>query len=127
VLVVADPGPAREGTSRRLAAAGYAVEQASPGFAAGATAARFEPDAVVLHPSGPDDAETLHALKLDRALAAVPVVALGRAEWQAALRASGCAAALPLGGGDLEAALREALADPPRSPPRRRRSRRAAD
>ena len=34
-LVVALPGPAREGSARQLAQAGFAVEQASPGFAAG--------------------------------------------------------------------------------------------
>src|SRR5512139_1235871 len=33
-LVIAEAGPHREGIARRLAAAGYAVEQASPGFAA---------------------------------------------------------------------------------------------
>src|SRR5215212_9515752 len=34
-LVVADAGPAREGLVRQLAQEGWAVEQASPGFAAG--------------------------------------------------------------------------------------------
>src|SRR6516225_8681780 len=49
VLVVARPGPAREGTARQLAQAGFAMEQASPGFPAGAAAARFAPDVIVLH------------------------------------------------------------------------------
>src|SRR5512142_1239303 len=39
ILVVAEPGPAREGSVRQLVAAGYSVEQSSPGFAAGAAAA----------------------------------------------------------------------------------------
>ena len=32
VLVIADGGPMREGTTRQLAQAGFAVEQVSPGF-----------------------------------------------------------------------------------------------
>src|SRR5690242_8167922 len=47
-LVLGEPGPAREGLARQLAAGGYAVEQASCGFAAGAAAARFEPELIVL-------------------------------------------------------------------------------
>src|SRR5512145_1133212 len=42
-LVIDEAGPGREGAVRQLAASGYAAEQASPGFAAGAAAARFEP------------------------------------------------------------------------------------
>jgi excisionase family DNA binding protein len=89
VLVVAGPGPAREGTARQLSQAGFAVEQASPGFAAGAAAARFAPEAVVLHADAPDGGETLRALRADRELHHVPVVALGPAGWAEALGAAG--------------------------------------
>ncbi len=112
VLVVAEGGPAREGAARQLAAAGYAVEQASPGFAAGAAAARFEPHAVVLHAGSPDGGETLRSLRADRELAAVPVIALAHADWGEALREAGCAAAIarpPVDGalaGAVEAVLR---------------------
>jgi excisionase family DNA binding protein len=120
-LVVGDGGPAREGLARRLAAEGYAVEQASPGFAAGAAAARFGPDVLVLEAPAPDGGETLRGLRLDRELRAVPVVALGRAEWAEELVGAGATAALhgPLADGDLERALRESAGDPPR---RRRRA-----
>ncbi len=91
-LVVAQPGPAREGTVRQLAAAGYAVEQASPGFAAGAAAARFEPDVLVVHADGPDGGESIRAARRDRDLAEVPIVALAPAELKGELEASGCAA-----------------------------------
>src|SRR5512139_1708854 len=80
-LVVGPPGPAREGAVRLLAAAGYAAEQASPGFAAGAASARFEPDVLVLQAEAPDGGDVLRALRLDRELASVPVVGVGRAEW----------------------------------------------
>jgi excisionase family DNA binding protein len=111
VLVVAVPGPAREGTARRLAAAGYAVDQASPGFAAGAAAARFEPDAVVLLASAADGGEVLSALRTDRELSGVPVVGLGQAEWAEDLAAAGCAAtvALPPTDGAIENAVKGAL------------------
>lgn len=111
VLVVAEPGPAREGTARQVAAAGYAVEQASPGFAAGAAAARFGPDALVLHAPAPDGGEVLRGLKADRELAAVPVVAVAHADWGEALREAGCAAAVtrPPVDGALAAAVDEAL------------------
>lgn len=94
VLVIADAGPGREGAARQLAASGYAVEQASPGFAAGAAAARFEPDAFVLHAAAEDGGDVLRALRLDRELGATPVVAVGRPEWAEALRGAGCAAVL---------------------------------
>jgi excisionase family DNA binding protein len=112
VLVVALPGPAREGTARRLAAAGYAVDQASPGFAAGAAAARFEPDAIVLHASAADGGEELAALRSDRELSAVPVVAIAQREWLDALGEAGCAAAVPRppGDGAIESAVESALA-----------------
>jgi CheY-like chemotaxis protein len=115
-LVIAGPGPAREGTVRQLAASGYAVEQASPGFAAGAAAARFEPDVLVVHAEAPDGGESVRAARSDRELAATPVVALAPAEWAQALAEAGCAAALPTppGDGALAAAVDAAVraADP---------------
>jgi excisionase family DNA binding protein len=110
-LVVADPGPAREGTARQLAGAGYAVEQASPGFAAGAAAARFEPDVVLLHPADEGGGEVLRGLRADRELAKVPVVAVAHAAWRDALGAAGCAAVVtrPVDGAALVAAVEQAL------------------
>ncbi|HTN50867.1 MAG TPA: helix-turn-helix domain-containing protein [Anaeromyxobacter sp.] len=111
VLVVAGAGPAREGAVRQLAAAGYAVEQSSPGFAAGAAAARFEPDAVVLVPSAADGGEPLRELRADRLLGAVPVVALAPADWTAALLEAGCTRAVArAAAGQLAATVGEALA-----------------
>jgi excisionase family DNA binding protein len=95
VLVVGEPGPAREGTARQLAAAGFAVEQASPGFAAGAAAARFYPDAVLLHATVPDGGEVLRGIRSDRELGDVPVVAVGLSDWREALSAAGCVEAVP--------------------------------
>jgi excisionase family DNA binding protein len=122
-LVVGEDGPAREGSVRQLAEAGYAVEQSSPGFAAGAAAARFQPDAVVLLAESPDGGETLAALRLDRDLADVPVVAVGAAEWVARLQGAGCHSALarPTGDGALAAALAQALAIAIPAAPRRSR------
>lgn len=137
-LVVAGPGPAREGTARQLAAVGYAVDQASPGFAAGAAAARFDPDVIVAHVETPDGGEIVRALRSDRELASVPVVVLCRPEWVGGLLEAGCAAAVPapLGDGSLAeavgaalraAAPRAAVRDPPppapvaKRPPRPRR------
>ncbi len=110
-LVLAEPGPGREGLVRQLAEAGLAVEQASLGFAAGAAAARFQPDVVVLVAEAPDGGETLAGLRADREAAAVPVVGVGASEWGARLRASGCAAALgrPLPEGALAVAVSQAL------------------
>ncbi len=110
-LVIGEPGPAREGAVRLLAATGDAADQASPGFAAGAASARFAPDVVVLQADGPDGGEVLRALRLDRELAAVPVVGVGRAEWLDALRGAGCAVAIsgPVGDGALPDAVAEAL------------------
>lgn len=110
-LVLGEPGPAREGLARQLAEAGFAVEQASHGFPAGAAAARFRPDVVVLAAESPDGGETLAGLRADRDAAAVPVVAVGAAEWSARLRASGCAAALDrtLLDGALPGAVAQAL------------------
>jgi excisionase family DNA binding protein len=110
-LVIADPGPGREGAVRQLATSGYAVEQASPGFAAGAAAARFEPDVFVLHAPSEDGGDVLRALRLDRELAAVPVVGIGRPEWADGLREAGCAAVLTgaLHDGAIAQAVGEAL------------------
>ncbi|HET6440653.1 MAG TPA: excisionase family DNA-binding protein [Anaeromyxobacter sp.] len=133
VLVVAQPGPAREGTARQLVAAGYAVEQASPGFPAGAAAARYEPDVVLLHASAPDGGETLRDLNTDRELNAVPVVAVGSAEWQDQLTEAGAALALrwPTTDGALADAVRCALdasdARAGRAPRRRRGGRHPGD
>lgn len=115
-LVVADPGAGREGAVRQLAASGYAVEQAAPGFAAGAAAARFAPDVLVLHAAAADGGEFLRELRLDRELAGVPVVAIGRAEWVDALREAGCTVAIarPLAAGALVEAVAKALEPAPR-------------
>jgi len=107
VLVIDVPGPAREGTVRQLARIGYAVEQASPGFAAGAAAARYEPDAILLLARAPDGGEELRGLRADRELASVPVVAVGPAEWHADLTEAGCAEALARAPSDAQ--LAEAL------------------
>jgi CheY-like chemotaxis protein len=132
-LVIGASGPAREGAVRLLASSGYAAEQASPGFTAGAAAARFEPDVVVLQADGDDGGEVLRALRLDRDLSAVPVVGVGRSEWLEGLRTAGCAVAIsgPVGDGGLADAVAEALrgaapsrrgGDRVRTPRRRRRS-----
>ncbi len=119
VLVVAEPGPAREGTVRQLVAAGYAVEQSSPGFAAGAAAARYEPDAVLVHAGAPDGGEVLRALRADRELGSVPVVALGAPDWRDSLAAGGATEVLGRApaDGQLAAAVGRALqaADKPGS------------
>jgi len=111
-LVVAEPGPAREGIARQLAAAGWAVEQASPGFAAGAATARFEPDVVVLDARSADGGDTLRDLGADRDCAGTPVLGIGKAEWADALREAGCAAFLarPLKDGAVHEAASQLLA-----------------
>jgi excisionase family DNA binding protein len=110
VLVIADGGPQREGTTRQLAQAGFAVEQVSPGFAAGAAAARFGPEAVVLHAASQDGGDTLRGLKGDRELGAVPVVALGPEAWAEGLRAAGARhLSVPPGPGALGEAVNAAL------------------
>lgn len=110
-LVIGGPGPGREGAARQLSASGYAIEQASPGFAAGAAAARFEPDVLVVLATAADGADVLRDLARDRELADVPVVGVGRADALDALREAGCAAALapPLADGALAAAVAAAL------------------
>jgi excisionase family DNA binding protein len=112
VLVVDEAGPAREGTIRQLAAAGFAVEQASPGFAAGAAAARYVPDAVILLAASPDGGDVLAGLRSDRELSLVPVVAVGPAEWRETLLEAGTAEVVVRSSGDndLAAAIHRAIA-----------------
>lgn len=88
-LVVGELGPAREGLARQLAQGAWSVEVASPGFAAGAALARYQPHVVVLLAPGPDGGESLAALRADREAGATPVVAVGHAEWRAALARAG--------------------------------------
>jgi excisionase family DNA binding protein len=123
VLVLGEAGPAREGLVRQLAAAGYAPEQASPGFAAGAAAARFEPELVVVCPTSPDCGDLVTALRSDRELAAVPVIALGRTDWVGAPAAAGCDSFLarPLSDGALVSAVERLLAHTAARPRGRRR------
>jgi excisionase family DNA binding protein len=111
-LVLGEPGPMREGLARQTANGGYAVEQASNGFAAGAAAGRFQPDVVVLSAGSPDGGEVLAALRADRELSHVPVVAVGLASWTSVLVAAGCDAVLarPLAEGALVKALGDVLA-----------------
>ena len=125
-LVIGEAGPAREGAVRLLAASGYAADQASPGFAAGAASARFQPDVLVLQADAPDGGAVLSALRLDRELGAVPVVGVGRGEWLDALRGAGCTVAIsgPVGDGALAEAVAAALraATPARGASERARS-----
>jgi excisionase family DNA binding protein len=111
-LVLGDGGPMREGLARQLAEGGYAVEQASPGFAAGAAAARFQPDLIVLSAGAADGGELLPALRSDRELAGVPVVGVGLADWAERLALAGCNAVLsrPVADGALLKAAADALA-----------------
>jgi excisionase family DNA binding protein len=110
-LVLGNAGPAREGLARQLAVGGFAVEQASPGFAAGAAAARFEPDLVVLSADGPDGGEPLAGLRADRELGGVPVLAVGHPAWADDLASAGCnmVLATPLPDGALVSAARQLL------------------
>ena len=110
-LVVAEGGPQREGLVRQLAQAGIAVEQASPGFAAGFAVARFSPDVVVLQAAGPDGGETLRGLRSDLETAAIPVVGVAAVDWTEQLTAAGCAAVLgrPLTDGALADAVQAVL------------------
>ncbi len=122
-LIVGEGGPMREGLARQLAEAGFAVEQGSPGFAAGATAARFQPEVVILLAASPDGGADLAALRSDRELAAVPIVGVGLAAWTEHLVDAGCAAVLPrvLTDGALARAAAEALGTPPTTAPTRAR------
>jgi excisionase family DNA binding protein len=125
-LVVAIPGPAREGLVRQLVAAGYASEQASPGFAAGAAAARFGPDVLVVQPDAPDGGDAVRGPRSDRELAEVPVIAVAPAAWHERLVEAGCAAVVvaPPRDGALASALEAAREGPSSgsgdSPPRGR-------
>ena len=122
-LVLGEPGPMREGLVRQLAEGAFAVEQASPGFAAGAAAARFQPDVVVLLAPAASGGDVLSGLRSDRELNEVPVVAVGLAEWAAALSEAGCQVVLsrPVAAGELLRAAAEALTAP-EPPPRRPRA-----
>jgi excisionase family DNA binding protein len=124
VLVLGESGPAREGSARQLAAAGYAVEQASPGFAAGAAAARYQPDAFVLLAPGPDGGDVLRGIREDRELAAIPVIAVAHADWAEALAEAGCAGAVvrPPPDGALASAVAGALEGAERTEARARRA-----
>ncbi|MBI5068673.1 MAG: excisionase family DNA-binding protein [Deltaproteobacteria bacterium] len=111
-LVLGHEGPQREGLVRLLAAAGYAVEQASPGFGGGLALARFEPDVVVLEARAPDGGEPLRDLLGERESGGIPVVAVGPPAWLPDLLRAGCAAAVPhpLSDGLLQSAVDQALA-----------------
>jgi excisionase family DNA binding protein len=112
VLVVDEPGTVRERLARELSAAGYAVEQAATGFAAGVAAARAEPDVLVLQAPAPDGGEVLRGVRADKELAGAPVVALAPQAWREQLLDAGCAEVLEQApaGGLLDAAVRRALA-----------------
>ena len=118
-LVIGEPGPMREGLARQLAQGGYAVEQASSGFSAGAAAARFQPDLVVLSAVTADGGEVLSGLRADRELGDVPVLGVGRPDWANGLAEAGCSAVLarPLPDGALlEAASALLAVSAPRGP-----------
>jgi excisionase family DNA binding protein len=120
-LVVAESGPVREGLVRQLAQRGWAVEQASPGFAAGTAVARFAPDVVVLNATQPDGGDTLVGLRSDRELATLPIVTIGPSDWKEALEQAGSSSVLPrtLADGMLAQAAEAALE--PTAGQRRRR------
>jgi hypothetical protein len=94
------------------------VEQATPGFPAGAAAARFQPDLVVLATTAPDAGGDLVGLRADRDLRSIPIVAVGLADWTDQLRDGGCLAVLPrpLGEGALVRAASDALGIAARGP-----------
>ncbi len=123
VLVIGELGPAREGGARQLAAAGYDVEQVSPGFAAGAACARYQPDVVVVL-AGDDGAAGLFAdLRADRELAETRRIAVCHPDLVEALAAAGCQAVLarPLEDGALAEAVEGVLGPAPRPGARRGR------
>jgi excisionase family DNA binding protein len=99
-LVVGDDDATRDGALRTLEAAGFSVEAAPQGFAAGLAAARFAPDVVVLLATDPDGGDTLSGLRRDDGLSSIPVVAVSAAEWAPRLRAAGCTVMLPHAAGD---------------------------
>jgi excisionase family DNA binding protein len=110
-IVVGPGGGIREGLARDVLRGGFAVEQCDAGFAAGVIASRFQPDVVVLVAGAADGGETLAGLRGDPELAAIPVVAVGPAEWAPRLRSAGAALVLspPIGDGALVAAASQAL------------------
>jgi len=110
-IVVGSAGGLREGLVREVLRGGFAVQQCDAGFAAGVVASRFQPDVVVLLAAGADGGETLAGLRADPELAAIPVVAIGPAEWAVRLRSAGAALVLspPFGDGALVAAASQAL------------------
>jgi excisionase family DNA binding protein len=115
-LVIADGGPIREGLVRQLAQSGWAVEQSSPGFTAGVTAARFQPDVFVVQASGAGGDETIQGIRSDLELADIPIVGLATdAEAGERLLAEGCAEVLrrPLADGALAAAATRVVGAPP--------------
>jgi len=122
-LVIGPAGPEREGATVAVARAGWAAEQASPGFPAGAALARLGPDVVVVLASDPA-AAPLAELRSDRESAGLPVVVLGHAAWADRLRAAGASTVLsrPLDPGALAEALSTAAA-PALEPPAPRRGR----
>lgn len=111
VLVIDEPGSTREAMAAQLTCAGFLVQQASPGFPAGAAAARLGPSLIVLSASQPDGGETLQALRADPEICDVPILAVGAPEWLGCLRAQGCAVVLarPLDGEALVRAANEAM------------------
>jgi excisionase family DNA binding protein len=94
-LVVDEPGVQREAAATELAGAGWSVEQASHGFAAGLALGRTRPELVVVVVTGPDGGETLSLLRTDPECRDVPVIAVGPPDWLARLRAAGCTAVVP--------------------------------
>lgn len=122
-LVLGETGPVREGVARQLAAGGYAVEQASPGFTAGAAAARFQPELVVVVASAADGAGDVAAIRCDRELGSVPIVAIGLSDWADGLASEGSTivVARPVADGAILQAAERALAQPSGGAPTRRR------
>jgi CheY-like chemotaxis protein len=110
-LVVGDDEAGRASAAGELERAGLVVEEASPGFPAGAAAARLRPNLVVLIAPGPDGGDTLSCLRADRELRDVPVIAVGLPEWLDRLRAQGSAQVLarPLSSGAVAQAALLAL------------------
>jgi excisionase family DNA binding protein len=121
-LVLGESGPMREGLACQLAAGGYAVEQASPGFTGGAAAARFQPEVLVLVASSADGGPDLAALRHDRELSSVPIVAIGLSGWADGLVANGSTLVIPrpVADGALLRAVEQALSETPEGTARRR-------
>jgi len=111
-LVISPAGPLREGVVRQLAQAGLAVEQASPGFPAGAALARFAPDVVVLAAPPAEVGEALRALRGDREAGGVPVVCVAPPGGEVPPPSGGqVAVAWPMAEGALAGAVERALAE----------------